>query len=448
MRTTIAALTAGVVLAGATALACGSIVDSDDTMLGIIAQRTGFGPDYEVWVVDQSNSRGVAFGGAIHIYSRDALGAVSPVAEVVDLAAATTSLCQAATGAPPVRPHMIFFSAKRTHAVLSFVASGHVVIFDARTRAPVACLRSSPGVGGARQAHAAVPAPNDRYILVANQNGKRLERIDSDFDANTFTFNPAAAIDLTGCTTPSGAPCETPALRPDNAPICPLVDRTSRHAFVTLRGGGLFVVDPTVTPMRIVAEYDLATVRGNGCGGAEVGASMYVNSGGGTMTNLTQFDVYRFQTSEVKSSNAPNAPRPTVVFTDDAGHRDAHGTAVTYNQQYLWVADRAANLIEVFDTQSNNRLPPIPMVGPLSDDPTPDLLDIAPMGDLMFVTLRGPNPLSGDPHVSTGSTPGLAIMSVEDTGRSGVIRTIARISNVDDAGVERADPHGIRVRVK
>ena len=448
MRTSIALVTAGGLAIGLTALACGSFVDTDGSILSIVGQINGKGPDYEVWVVDQSNSRGFAYGGSIHIYSRDALGGDSPMGEVIDLSAETTNLCMGSTGAAPVRPHMLFFSAKRSHAVLSFVASGHVVVFDTERRAPVACLRSSVGAAGARQAHAAVPGPNDEFIVVANQNGKRLERIDTDFGRNVYAFNPAAAIDLVGCTTPSGAPCEAAGIRPDNAPICPLVDRTSRYAFVTLRGGGLFVIDPKATPMRIVAEYDMATVRGNGCGGAEVGASMFVNSGGGTMTNLTQFDVYRFTISDVKNSNPPNTPVPQVVFTDDAGHRDAHGTAVTQNDQYLWVADRAANLIEVFDARTNRRLPSIQMVSPLSDDPTPDLMDASPGGELMFVTLRGPNPLSGDPHVSTGSTPGLAVMTVGDGGRTGTIRTIVRISNVDAAGVERADPHGIRVRVK
>jgi hypothetical protein len=41
----------------------------------------------------------------------------------------------------------------------------------------------------------------------------------------------------------------------------------------------------------------------------------------------------------------------------------------------------------------------------------------------MFVSLRGSLPLTGDPHVSTGSTPG-----------------------VDAGGIDRADPHALRVR--
>ena len=54
------------------------------------------------------------------------------------------------------------------------------------------------------------------------------------------------------------------------------------------------MVDPTQTPMAIVAEYDMSTVHGNGCGGSEVHRHMYLNSGGGTATNLAEFDVYKF----------------------------------------------------------------------------------------------------------------------------------------------------------
>ena len=112
-----------------------------------------------------------------------------------------------------MRPHMLFFNAGRTHALLAFVASGHVVVFDAASRAPVACLRSSPGAGGARQAHAAFPDPDDSYILVANQNGKLLERISADYATNSFALEPAAMLDLASCTTPNGVPCQEPSLR-------------------------------------------------------------------------------------------------------------------------------------------------------------------------------------------------------------------------------------------
>jgi hypothetical protein len=56
--------------------------------------------------------------------------------------------------------------------------------------------------------------------------------------------------------------------------------------------------------------------------------------------------------------------------------------------------------------------------------------------------------LSGDPHIATGTTPGLGIIAVQRSGSSGELKAILRISNVDDQGVDRADAHAVRVRAK
>jgi hypothetical protein len=421
-----------------------------------------FAQPFEVWLVDQSNSAGQTFGGTLYIYDDSDLfpPLATPVvpSEVMDLGGDVSALCLAATGANPVRPHMLLFDAAHTHAVLSFVASGHVVVFDAVSREPMACIRTSAGAGGARQAHAAFPAPDDSFILVANQNGKLLERIDTDVDgdgapyedAADIALEPAATLDLVGCTTPNGVACQAAVIRPDNAPICPVIDSTSSLGFVTLRGGGLFVVDVRSTPMAILAEYDAATVHGNGCGGVQARGSMYLNSGGGTMNNLSEFDVYRFPLSGYSAANPVNTPAPAVVFSDDANleTRDSHGAVATRKERYLWVTDRSMNLFEVFDLATGLPTNTLEVTGPLSDDPSPDLVDIAPDGQHLFFSLRGPNPLTADPHVSTGSTPGIGVIKLTEGGRSGVLRRVGRISNLDAGGVERADPHGIRVRRK
>ena len=70
----------------------------------------------------------------------------------------------------------------------------------------------------------------------------------------------------------------------------------------------------------------------------------------------------------------------------------------------------------------------------------------SPDGNRVFASLRGSLPLSGDPHASTGNTPGVGVIRVTQGGRSGELQAIARISNVDAGGIERADPHGLRVR--
>ena len=202
--------------------------------------------------------------------------------------------------------------------------------------------------------------------------------------------------------------------------------------------------------MRIVAEYDMATVKGNGCGGVELGGQMYVNSGGrpGVMEHLSMygFDVYRFPLGAFRAGGAkfsPNMPAPTVVFRSDEG--DSHGAVVTKGGRYLWVADRKQNAIVVVDTATDQVVNRIELAGRLSDDPSPDLLDLSPSGNRVYASLRGPTPLTGDPHVSTGSSPGVAVIRVEAGGRSGTLQSIARVSRVV-GGVETADPHALQVR--
>jgi len=408
---------------------------------------------YEVWSIDQSNSPGMTFGGTLYIWEGQALeslgrdGTATP--EVFDLAGEAASLCREKTGANPVRPHMIAVNASQTHAIVSFVASGHVLFIDAETRTPRDCIRTSVGVSGARQVHFAIPSPDERYVAVANQNGKLFERINTDYATDTFVLDAAAGIDLATCTTPNGLPCQDPVLRPDNAPICPIIDATSRYTFVTLRGGGLFVVDSAATPMQIVAEYDTTTVRGNGCLGAEIpGRKMYIDSGGGTANNLFQADLYAFPVTGFSQANPPNTPEPTVVFSDDSEDADAHGAALTKHLDYLWVADRGRNFLWVVDTATDAIVNTVPLVTAFADDPTPDLVAMSPNGRHAFMSLRGPNPLSADPHVSTGSTPGVGVMKVLEGGRNARFEGVARVSNVDSAGIERADVHAMTVRLR
>ena len=407
--------------------------------------------EFEVWLVDQSNSLGKTYGGAIHVYDGEQLmgeDAAAASATTIDLGGATASLCFASTGANPVRPHMIFFNSTGSHAVLAFVASGHVVFFDAATRTPVACLRASAGAGGARQAHAAVPTRDDAAVLIANQNGKVLERINSDYASNSYVHDTAATLNLATCTTPNGFDCQLAGVRPDNAPICAFVASDNGPAFVTLRGGGLFVVDHTSSPMSIVGEYDVNAIRPNGCGAVEAQQRVYLNAGGGTAANLDEFTVYRLPMTGYAASNAPNTPAPEVLLQDFAADRDAHGPVATKDERYVWMFDRAGNVAEVFDATSGTHVHAVDLVSSDSADPTPDLAVIAPSGNRIFVSLRGPLPLSGDPHAATGTTPGLAVMQVVQGGWTGFVKAIVPISNIDGAGVERADAHGIALRRK
>ena len=56
----------------------------------------------------------------------------------------------------------------------------------------------------------------------------------------------------------------------------------------------------------------------------------------------------------------------------------------------------------------------------------------------MFVTLRGPEPVSGDPHAATGVNPGFSVLDVDS-------REILDVVQPDPENSE-SDFHGIGVR--
>jgi hypothetical protein len=404
---------------------------------------------HEVWVFDQSPTRPDGGGGTLYVYDGTQLqgaNAAAATPEVINLGAAAHDVAVAQTGTVPIRPHMFFFNRSETYGVLAYVASGHVAFIESKTRQATAFV----DVG--EQAHAAYPAANEKYVIVANQNGKKVHRIWTDYEQGIFLHDVGATLDLAAGVTPNGLPKQDPVLRPDNAPICLNLDSSSRYAFVTLRGGGLFVVDVTTTPMNIVAEYDASVIHPNGCIGLEAAGKLYVNSGGGSASNPYESDVYSFPLAQFSPIPAPpNTPVRTLVFSRDAlGVADSHGGILTRDSRYLWVADRAANLMTVVETRTDTVINEFSLLSSHSADPTPDLMGISPDGNRAYVTLRGPNPLTGNfsgVNNAVGTTPGLGIIRVTESGRNGVVQAIARISHIVD-GVERADPHGIGVRSK
>jgi hypothetical protein len=402
-------------------------------------------PPFEVWTLDQQDTRPDG-GGLLYIHEGPALIARAAAAKptVIDLGGVVRDLCLARTGSAPRRPHMIAFNGGsydtspggNTHALVAFVVSGHVVFFDAATRAALECI--DVGV----QAHAIWPTPDQRHAIVADQNGRKLHRVGTDYATNTFRLE--TSFDLATCTTPSGMPCTMP-LRDDNAPICPHIDAANRYTFATLRGGGLFVIDHNATPMRIVAEYDRSTIW-TGCGAAEVGNKLYLNSGS-LPSRLAGHDLYAFDLRDFSlAGTPPNTPAPRGVYSRVSTlplDLDSHGVALTKNNRYLWINDRIQNDVTVVDTRTDAVVNRFGLAGALSSDPAPDIFDLSPSGNRMFVTLRGPTPQSGG-HAAFGNTPGIGVIQIIQGGRSGRLQGIARLPETVP-GVA-PDPHGIRVR--
>jgi hypothetical protein len=265
---------------------------------------------YEVWVSDQANTQGISVGspsgthgGKVRIYDGADLEQTPPFDDplVLDVTTDLFPTADVTTGTHVTRIHGITPSPDHRYMALNFVVSGHLGIVDGETKLPV-CLFRSTGTSTGRQNHMSFWTPDGSHVMVANQNGRILERVDVARDVNGavlgFAFNAAATLDLVGgvgrvltppvavdmdadddisctvsgmvadgqpTTTPTGEDKQAAGIRPTNTVICPVPASNSQHVFATLGGGGLFVVDLRSTPMAIVAEYDLMRrCRGRG----------------------------------------------------------------------------------------------------------------------------------------------------------------------------------------
>ncbi|MGB4070093.1 MAG: hypothetical protein WBK08_18860 [Nitrospira sp.] len=383
---------------------------------------------YEVWVTDQSDT-GKESGGLLHIYDGAQLAAAPASAkpiQTIDFAGELGKFCEDATKKAVRRPHMLFFNAAQDHVIISFL-SGQVLFMDAVTKKPEACLSMG------KNAHAAWPTPNQKMAITANIAEKKFIRIWTDYAKHTYTFDPDKDV-LNLAAFEDGE-------RPDTSPICPITESSSHYAFVTLRGGGLLVIDVTAMPLKVVATLDNNQIHPAGCGGIEVGGTMYVNSGGGWPIAPLSYDVYALDITKL-----PQAISAKLVSQRDDKFADSHGMAGL--GRYVWNADRAGNNIEILDTLSNLSVGSVDLTTSANADPAPDLMDVAPDGQHVFVSLRGPSPLTGndkDAHNAMGTIPGVGVIHVDQDGKVGPYKGQATLTNMKD-GKETGDIHGIAVR--
>lgn len=401
------------------------------TVLFVACATIGLIPSayaYEVWLTDQSDTAKES-GGFLYIYDGAALAAnpaTTKPTTTINFAGDINKFCEDATKKAVRRPHMLFFTKDQTHVIISFL-SGQVLIMDAVTKKPEACLSMGKSL------HAAWPTPDQKMAIAANIAEKKFIRIWTDYAAHKFSFDPEKDVMNLGAL--EGGE------RPDTAPICPITESSSKYAFVTLRGGGLLVVDVTVTPMKVVAMLDNNQVHPAGCGGIEVGGTMYINSGGGWPIAPLSYDVYA-----VDMSNLPKSISAKLVSQRDEKFADSHGMAAV--GRYVWNADRAGNNVEIIDTLSNLSIGSVSLVTDANADPAPDLMDTAPDGQYVFVGLRGPSPLSGNDKTvqnAKGTIPGVGVIHVDAEGKIGHYKGQAVITNMVE-GKETADTHGIAVR--
>lgn len=471
---------------------------------------------YEAWLSDQANTIGISstfpngtHGGHIRIYDSADLELATPINNplILDVTNDLFPDADIRTGAHVSRMHGILPSPDNRYMALNFVASGHLGIVDGETKKSVCLFRTTQTSTG-RQNHMSFWSPSGDQLIVANQNGRILERIDVRRNASgsisDFVFNAAASLDFVGgpnrilaqplavdmdlsgdincrventfandqpTTTPNNQPKQAPGIRPLNSVICPIPSSTGKHVFASLGGGGMFVVDILATPMAIVAEYDLSVVNAAGCGGME--SDNYMHLATGTPgPNISEFTVYRFGLDYPSwpLANVPNTPVPIAIWEDPdnkkiagidlpAGrNRDAHGMVVAGKELHQF--DRIRNVVEVFTMEppwdhlhpnSTYNLTDAMTCGTTngtsaSNDPTPDLGDVSPNGETIYMALRGPLPLTIS-HAAAGSCPGLGIIRRDPVSQIWTLAAVLPSSVMNHPNtINLSDPHAVTIR--
>jgi YVTN family beta-propeller protein len=387
-----------VVLIGCVALLAAGLLAGTAAGHGQSASRIPGPPQpggYEIWVPDQGTNK-------IHIYSPQ----LEEIGDPIDLGALDI-----------VRPHMIDFDSQYRYAFVANTVSGTVTVIRTADRTVMANVETGAG------SHMAAVTPDDSAVWVAAIGDRQFSEIPLDLDDPEPEFEVARVIDM------SEALDEAPYDYPSAGAVCHQYTADSRYAYLTLGPGalqgGLVVVD--LESAELVEFFDPAVVKAN-CGLALTrdGRKMYANWSGNVATD-TEGEWYVFDTATHE-----------LLHQDSSRGVDAHGVRFTPDGRRLWMVNRATSDAIIIDPRTDRIVRKLRFVGQ-----SPDILDFSPDGTYAFISLRGPNPLSG-PHAIAGDTPGFAVVRVP----SGRLLTIVELPpEYDENDNLLNDPHGIGVRV-
>jgi DNA-binding beta-propeller fold protein YncE len=305
-------------------------------------------------------------------------------------------------------PHMLDFTSDYRYGVIANPASGDTAILHGPSKKVLAVLPTGPG------SHAANVLPDDSAIITAVIGDGTVVEIIPDWQSENFTIGRTLTI--------ADDPLfqERSAEFRGSSPVCLDYTADSKYAYITLGPGinnsGVVIMD--VDAFELVALYPPDEVRAN-CGTmvSPDGSKMYVNGG-----SVTEGHWYVFDTETHELLNGPN---------DSLGN-DAHGLWFTPDGSELLMVNRASSNLIIIDPETDTIIDEIDFIGQ-----SPDIIGISPDGQYAFITLRGPNPLTG-PHAIAGDTPGIAVIDVPSRELVTIIEP--------DAGNPNSDFHGISVR--
>lgn len=342
-----------------------------------LAARTGQeGGAYELWITNQARN-------LIQVVRDERI-----VAEI-------------ALDGPTRVPHIVTFSPDGRYAYLASVGlpgmmgTSGVTVIRTTDRTIVATITTGPG------AHEAQVTPDGARVLVSVGGTRSILEVMADLDAERF--EPTRALDV-------GLHPLVVAAGLEGQPVCIHFYAPGR-AYVGFHHGGAALLDTTA--LDLLRVYTKEEVGPNRCAFLPLpDGRLMIGTGSEAAGGYVVWD--------------PATER--FVASVDTGQIDNHGGRLRPGAGEAWFVARGSDTLTIAVTAAPYASH---SVLPLGD--APDHLVFSPDGRWAFVTLRGPEPLTGGP-IAAGQTPGLAVVDAD-------ARTVVRL--IDLGG---GDPHWIALR--
>lgn len=329
---------------------------------------------YEIWALDQGTDTG-------YIYEPGEGEAEFEEIDSIDFAAHEAEV-----------PHMIGFTDDYEYAAVACTVGARTLLVRTEDREVVGSVETGSG------SHFAGFTPDDEYVVVDVIGEGAIKRVEADFEAEEFGIDGEIVLTDSETVRSHGGDFA------DSSPICHQYTQEG-YSYHTLgpsyHDGGLVIVD----------HGDFSVAK------AFHGTEDGVPTNYGTIPHPNQSKFYLAAGLPSDPEGGEGGIGEYYIF-DTADHEpiesgstegiDAHGFWFTSNGEELWVLNRETDDGVVIDPETDEVIEGIDDYGP-----TPDTMWSSPDGEYMFVSLRGPEPVSGDPHAATGETPGFNVLDIE-----------------------------------
>jgi DNA-binding beta-propeller fold protein YncE len=334
-----------------------------------------------------------------------------------------------------ITPHMVAFSSDFAYAAVACTNAGQTIVFRTEDREAVATCPTGPGT------HFAGFTPDDEHLQVDAIGEGTIARIDADLENETFSITDRIVVDDDPVFAERDAEFEPDEDGVRGRPICHDYTDTG-YSYHTLGPGidhaGVVVVDWNA--FEITEVIAPAQVRAN-CGtiAHPTEDKFYLTAGAPSNHEPTGGvgEWYVLDTNE----HRPIDPETGEVVSGEYGHEDVSRDSYGYDAHGFWFVDETELWIVNRETSNGAVIDPSTdeVIERIDTAEAPDILWGSPDGEYLFASLRGPEPLSGDPHAATGETPGFSVRHVESREIVDVIQP--------DAGNPSSDFHAVGVRV-